>query len=213
MDKKKIKIISVCVVIAVIIVSIAIYFISRSTVETTNENRLSKLYERMMRNEMYSITFKLNDTNQYTVSRKGNMANIDTYDEGTHTANIVKDGNTILLMYHTNRYYTYQNNEIALTELPNELNDIIQTQEPQRGTEKIDGKKYQYEEYKGVSYFLMEKDESILAEEAITRFYFDGDNLKFIKTITENESEQIEVNVSFKVDDNLFEIPEGFEEG
>lgn len=211
--KKKIIIISVCVVIALIIIGVAIYFISRSVTEAENENRLAKMYDRMMENETYRINFKLDDNNQYTVSRKGNMANVDTYRNGTHTTDIVRDGDTILLMYSTNKYYTYQNNELELTELSNQLDQIIQSQEPEKGREKIDGKTYRYEEYKNVSYFLINTQNLVSEENTNTRFYFDGDDLKYIKTIMGEETELIQVDTSYQVNDSVFEIPADFEEG
>ena len=213
MDKKKIVTISVCVVIALTVIGVAIYFITRHTIELANENKLSKMYNKMMQDETYSITFTQNDENKYTVSRKGNMANVDMYNDGNHTAHVIKDGNTSLLMYSTKTYYTYQNNEIELTELPNELNEIIQSQEPEKGKEEIDGKTYNYEEYKGISYFLMNVDEEISEDNTSTRFYFKGDELKYIKTIMGEKSEQIQVDVSYNIDNSLFEIPADFQEG
>ncbi len=211
--KKKIIIISVSVLIAIIIICVAIYFITRNVAEEANENKLAKMYNRMMENETYSINFKLDDNNQYTVSRKENVANIDTYSDGTHTADIIRDGNTMLLLYSTNRYYTYQNNELGLTQLSNMLDNIIQSQEPEKGEEEINGKKYRYEEYKGVSDFLMNTENTVSEEETNTRFYFDGDDLKYIRTIMGEESELVQVDTSYQVDDSIFEIPADFEEG
>ena len=142
--KKKIIIISISAVIALIIIGVTIYFITRNVTESANENKLLKMYEKMAQNETYTISFKLNDDNQYTVSRQGNQANIDIYDDGTRTTDIIKDGNTYLLVYSTNRYYTYNNNDLQLTELINEINDIIQSQEPEKGEEEINGKTYEY---------------------------------------------------------------------
>ena len=211
--KKKIIIISICVVVALVIIGVAIYFITRNVAESANENKLAKMYDKMMQDETYSISFVLDNQNQYTVSRKGNMANIDTYNDGTHTTDIIRDGDTILLMHNANRYYTYQNNEIELTELSNELNDIIQSQQPEKGEEEIDGKTYKYEEYKGVSYFLMNTNEEVSEENTNTRFYFNGDDLVYIKTIMGEKSELLQVDVSYKVNDSIFEIPANFQEG
>ena len=214
MDKKhKLFITSICIIVAIIIVVLIVYIVTKNQEENTNKNRLANMYERMMQDETYSITFQLNDNNKYTVSRKGDVANIDTYNDGKHTTNIIKDGDTYLLMYNTKRYYTYQNNVTGLGELPNQLNEIIQSQEPEKGQEKIDGSNYRYEEYKGVSDFLMNTDEGISEENANTRFYFDGDDLEYIKTIMEDKSELIRVDVSYDVDDNIFEIPSDFQEG
>ena len=59
----------------------------------------------------------------------------------------------------------------------------------------------------------MDIDEDISEEDAITRFYFDGDNLEYIKTIIGDKSELISVDVSYEVDDNIFEIPSDFQKG
>ena len=211
--KQKIFIISICVIVAIIIVGLIVYAIITSRTESANENRLANMYEKMMQDETYSITFQLDDNNKYTVSRKGDVANIDMYNNGDHTTNIIRDGNTYLLMYSTKRYYTYQNNVTGLGELPNQLNEMIQNQQPEKGQEKIDGHNYRYEEYKGVSDFLMNTDENVIEENTNTRFYFDGDDLKYIQTIMEDKSELIRVEVSYDVDDTIFEIPSDFEEG
>lgn len=211
--KKKIIIISICAIIAIVILGMSIYFVTKKVEEVSNEIKLSKIHEKMMQNEIYSINFKLNDDNQYTVSRKGDVANIDTYSNGTHTTDIIKDNNTYLLMYSAQKYYTYENNVAELNELSNKLNEIIQSQEPTKGEEEINGKKYKYEEYKGVTYFLINSENEFSEEETNTKFYFDGDDLKYIRTIMGEDSELIQVDASFTVDNSLFEIPEGFEEG
>lgn len=214
MDKKqKIFIISVCVIVAIIIVGLIVYLLTTNQEENVTKNRLANMYEKMMQNETYSITFQLNDNNKYTVSRKGDTANIDTYNDGSHTTNIVKDGNTYLLMYNTKRYYTYQNNVTGLGEISNQLNEIIQSQEPEKGQEEVNGKNYRYEEYKGVSDFLMNTDDGISEEDTNTRFYFDGDDLKYIRTIMGDKSELISVDISYDVNDSVFEIPSDFQEG
>ncbi len=214
MDKKqKIFIISVCIIVAIIVIGLIVYVVTKNEQETASENRLANMYNKMTQNQTYSITIQLNDNNKYTVSRKGDIANIDTYNDGSHTTNIVKDGNTYLLMYNTKRYYTYQNNVTGLGEISNQLNEIIQSQEPEKGQEEVNGKKYRYEEYKGVSDFLMNTDEGISEEDTNTRFYFDGDDLKYIRTIMGDKSELISVDVSYNVDDSIFEIPSDFQEG
>ena len=156
MDKKhKLFITSICIIVAIIIVVLIVYIVTKNQEESASKNRLANMYERMIQNETYSITFQLN----------------------------------------------------------NQLNEIIQSQEPEKGQEKIDGKNYRYEEYKGVSDFLMNTDESISEENTNTRFYFDGDDLEYIKTIMEDTSELIRVDVSYDVSDNIFEIPSEFQEG
>ena len=211
--KQKIFIISICVILAIIIVALIVYVVTKTETESASKNRLSNMFEKMVQNQTYSITFSLNDNNRYTVSRKGDVANIDTYNDGSHTTNMIRDGNTYLLMYNTKKYYTYQNNATGLGEISNQLNETIQSQEPEKGQEQINGNNYRYEEYKGISYFLMNTDEEISEEDTNTRFYFDGDDLEYIRTIMGDKSELISVDVSYDVDDNIFEIPSDFQEG
>ena len=214
MDKKqKIFIISICVIVAISVIGLIVYMITKNGEENSDKNRLANMYEKMIQNQTYSITIQLNDNNKYTVSRKGDVANIDTFADGKHTTNIVKDGNTYLLMYNTKKYYMYQNNVTGLGEIANQLNEIIQSQEPEKGQEEINGKNYRYEEYKGVSDFLMNTDENVSEEDTNTRFYFDGDDLKYIKTLMGVISELVSVDVSYNVEDNIFEIPLEFQKG
>ena len=213
MSKKKKIIILVCVIIAILIIGATIYFVTKKVEEASNENKLAKVYEKMNQDKVYTVNFKLNDNNQYTVSRKDDLVNVDRYSNGTHTTNIVKDGDTYLLMYTTRKYYQYENNTSEINELPNRLNEIAQSQEPTKGEEKINEKKYKYEEYKGVSYFLMDFDTKPSEDETSTKFYFDGNDLKYIRTIMGEDSELIQVNITNTVDNSLFEIPDGFEEG
>ena len=46
-----------------------------------------------------------------------------------------------------------------------------------------------------------------------TRFYYEGNDLKYIKTITADNEELLEIKINFEVDDSLFEIPEGYTNG
>ena len=217
MDKKQKIFISICVIIVIIVVCIIIYSLTNNVPQKENENQLVNIYNKMVENETYTFSLKLDDNNKYTVSRSGNMANIDTYDDGNHSTTIIRDGNTILLMYNSKKYYTYENNETGLSELSNEINEILQNQQPEKGEEQIDGKTYKYEAYKGTSYFLLNKEEfeseTFLDEDVTTKFYFSGNNLKYIKTTINDKSELISVDVSYKANDDVFEIPSDFQEG
>ena len=101
MDKKQKIFISICVIIVIIVVCIIIYSLTNNVPQKENENQLVNIYNKMVENETYTFSLKLDDNNKYTVSRSGNMANIDTYDDGNHSTTIIRDGNTILLMYNS----------------------------------------------------------------------------------------------------------------
>ena len=114
-------------------------------------------------------------------------------------------------MYSNNTYYEYQNNETGLTELSDELDEIIKSGSPEKGEEQIEGKTYKYEEYKDYSYFAMNINSG--NSNSSTRFYFKGDKLQYIKTIVGDKSELLKVDVSYDVKDNIFNIPSEFKEG
>lgn len=212
--KQKIFIGTICIIVAIIILTLIVCIVTKTVEQSENKNRLANMYEKMIQNQEYSITFKLNENNRYTVSRKGDIANIDTYSNGSHTTNIVKDGNTYLLMYNTKKYYIYQNNVTGIGEITTQLKEIIESQESEKGQEKIDNKNYHYEEYKGVSSFFMNaNDENVLDNDTNTRFYFDGNNLRYIKTTMGDKTELISVEVFYDVVDNIFEIPSDFQKG
>ena len=80
------------------------------------------------------------------------------------------------------------------------------------GYEKINGKQYYYEEYEGITTFIMwsnyEEESSIK-----TRFYFEHEKIAYIKTIIDDsEEELLKVDFSDEVDDSLFEIPDDYAE-
>ena len=83
-----------------------------------------------------------------------------------------------------------------------------------REKENIKEKSYKYEEFKGIQEFLIDSNlYTDNSDEAITRFYYSGDDLKYIKTIVGDKEELLEINIEYNVDDSLFEIPEGYSDG
>ena len=79
--------------------------------------------------------------------------------------------------------------------------EALKTEEYKTGKEKIDDKEYYYEEYYA------------LGDEITERYYFDGNELKYVKSIDSNGKEQIikVVKLSSKVDDSVFDIPTDYE--
>lgn len=109
------------------------------------------------------------------------------------------------------KVYKYQNNDIELAELLIDMKETIESQNPQKSKEEIDGKKYECEEYKDVSDFLLveeAEDESTVS----TKFYFKGNNLEYIKTKVNDKEELLKINISYDdISENEFEIPEEYE--
>ncbi len=221
MSKKKKIIIAVSSVIAILVVCLIIFLVvnnqsktNTSNGENTSNTRLSKVYEKMNDKLTYSFEATLDNENKMVIKRKNNQARKDLTLEGELTTQIVRDGNTYLLQEDTKKYYEYLNNELELTELATIIQDLINNQEPTKAQEELDGDKYECEEYKGTSYFWLEPiEQSINEEETTIKFYFKGNNLKYIKTTINDKEELLQVNIEYNVDDSEFEIPSEYQKG
>lgn len=208
MKKKKIIIL---VIIALIIIGI-IAGIKMLSKKEENVARLSKIYDEISSSKTYLFTMIQNDSNKVIMAKKDNKTAIDQYANNEHTTTIVKDGNTYLILHDRQEYYVYLRNNIEqniLTEGLAELKD----KEFTVGTEKIKGKKYDYEEYNVATIFTVANNISLDEENVKTRFYFDKNKkLAYIKTTYGNNQELLQVELSSEVDDSLFEIPSNYAE-
>ena len=59
----------------------------------------------------------------------------------------------------------------------------------------------------------MMKENETTGSEVKTRFYFNGLKLVYIKTITNDTEELLKVDLSYKVQNQNFEIPSNYVEG
>ena len=77
----------------------------------------------------------------------------------------------------------------------------METQEYKTGKETIDGTEYEYEEYE-------DQDTGV-----IERYYFSGNDLKYIKSIDEDGEEELMkvIKLSSEVDDSIFEVPSDYQ--
>lgn len=213
--KKKIFIIVSIILIVGIIVGI-IYILNRPS------DRLKNMYNKMINEQIYIFSrSSQNGENKIITMKKGDKTKIDMYNSGDYTTTLIKDGNTYLISHKNKEYYTYNNNNIDEEVLTEELKRIID--KPYKvGREKIYGKKYYYEEFDGITDFLIESYKDMDVETAKTRFYFKGKKLQFIKTIYQtvnpdtgeiaNIEELLKANIEYQVEDNIFEIPSEYAE-
>lgn len=216
--KKKIIIISiVSVVIIALVVGLIIFFINRNnnseerTTIASNSSKISKLYDDLSKEQSFSFTTTLDDNNKEIYAKNGNTAYTDTIYDGEESKYIIRDGNSYLLRDSDKVYYTYQNNEVNLNKVLEQFNDIKDS-ELVEGREEIEGRNYNYEEYTGITNFAMKLTDENNSENVITRFYFDGDDLLYIKTIIGDNEELLSVEISNDVDSSLFEIPDDYSE-
>ena len=176
----------------------------------------------MISEQMYIFTrSSQNGENKIITAKKGDKTKIDMYNSGNYTTTLIKDGNTYLISHEEKEYYTYTNNKIDEEILTEELKRIVE-KEYKVGREKVYGKTYYYEEFSGITDFLIESYKDMDIETAKTRFYFKGKDLRFIKTIyqtvnpdtgeTTNIEELLKTNIEYNVEDNIFEIPSEYAE-
>ena len=214
--KKKIIIISVVSIIVIaLIVGLIIYFVNRNNGEsgtsvTGNSSKVSKLYEELNSKQVFSFTTTLDDNNKEIYVKGDNVAYTDTIYDGEESKYVIRDGNSYLLRDSDKVYFTYQNNEVDLNKVLEQLSEVKDTQLT-TGRERIEGKNYDYEEYSGITNFALKLTDDDSAD-IKTRFYFDGNDLAYIKTIIGENQELLEVEISNDVDSSLFEIPEDYSE-
>lgn len=215
--KKKIGVIITVIILVIgIIAGIICYQINNP------ENRLEKVYEKMISNQTYVFSrSNQNEENKIVTTRKGDNTMIDMYNSGKHTTTLIKEGDTYLILHEMQEYYVYKNNKNDESILTDELKRIIE-KEHTVGEEIVNGKKYYYEQYDGQTDFLIYTYKDMDNETVKTKFYFDGRKLEYIKTEyrtvdpetgeTNDIEELLKVNVKYEVEDGVFEIPSTYAE-
>lgn len=212
--KKKVIITIVAIILVLTIMGGLIWWIGTNKKEKKNspignDSKINQLYIELTEKHTYSFTMTLDEQNTSFYAKKDNMAYVDTIYQGKQSKILIKDGNTYLLVEDQKNYYTYQNNEVDLNKIELQL-EIIKDAEYTEGKEKIQGKEYYYEEYEGMSEFLIGNIENEEEQPTKTRFYFNGDKLEYIKTIVGEKQEMLKVDISYQVDNTLFEIPSNY---
>lgn len=216
--KKKIILISVIVIVVLIIIGGGIwYFISKNSNnnETVNESaensKLSKLHQELNSKNSFSFETILDDNNKMFYAKSGNTAYTDTNYNGNETKYVIKDGNSYLLVDSSKTYYTYKNNMVNLNKVQEAFDELINGEGYETGKEEINGENYNYEQYVGKTNLTLQSFDDD-TNNVKTRLYFKGNDLVYIKTISEETEELLKVNISYEVDQNLFEIPEDYKE-
>lgn len=220
MNKKTIIILTISVIVILIIAGLIWFFVvnknnsnNQSQETPAQESKTQKIYDELKNSEAYQFTRKIDDNNQVLIAKKGDRAYEKEIFKGSETNYLVKDGDLYLLSATNQRYYIYQNNDEILNLIVNAFSKI-ENKTYTEGKEEINGKKYNYEEFQGIQEFLVDSNLYSADETNIkTRFYYSGNDLKYIKTITENNEELLEIKIEYEADDSLFEIPEGYTDG
>lgn len=217
MDKKKkiiIIVISIILILAIIL-GVIVLKNNKGTKENEKEKSTKTLEITNKISEANQITFTkiLDDNNKETIIVKENNAYKESTSKGKTTKYIVKDGNTYYLDDKNMAYYVFENNDMIITEIKEQLQEL-QEKSANSEKEKIDGKTYNYEEFLGYQGFLINKDIALTNESnSKTRLYYSNDKLKYIKTIVGDKEELLKVNISYNnVNEDYFKIPENYKQ-
>ena len=148
---------------------------------------------------------------EITIAEKNGQTVIDMNNDGERVTTLIKSGTEYLISHSQKEYYTYDgenSDEEIVTDMLKDLKKADNT-----GKEKINGSTYKYEEFKGFEGFMTSTGLETDDENVSTRFYFKGKSLVYIKTIVQDEDDELlSVNVSYSVPDELFEIPSDYVE-
>lgn len=216
MDKnKKITIAVICVMIIVAIICVAVYFVNNQKTgdeSTTGETNLDKIYSEVQNYENYTLSLILDDNYQTIAKIRGENARIENISTDRSSTTIVKDGNTYILKPEDKKCYVYKNNTDGLNDVKKRM-ETIKEVTPTKGEEKIHDKTYKYEEYTGVTAFLVDYDEDVDMNTAKTRLYYDGDKLVYAKTTDKDLEQLVKVNLEYtnQTNDIDLEIPSDYE--
>lgn len=217
--KKKVLILSIAISVLTIGAIALIIFIKNAEDE---KSKLGKIYNEMVANQTYAFTrYDFEEQHKLITYRKGNKTLIDTYNPDQHLSTLVVDKDTYLVYHENKEYYVYPNNNQDGEILLDDLRQILE-KECTKGKEKIYGKKYKYEEYTGISNFLISSPRNMDISSVKTRFYFDKNELVYLKTIYDvvneetgekTQAEELQtVKVEYEVENSIFEIPADYAE-
>ena len=206
--------------IVIILVIIGIIFFVSKIVGNKNSKvqELAKVYNKLNSSQDYQFKWEQNDNNKTIIIKDGDKTLIDQYskeeDSATqnHTKTLIKENSTYLILPDRKEYYIYEGNNVDQTFLIDGIKEIM-GKEYTKGTEKVKGKKYKYEEYSGSTMFLLSNSLNLDENDVKTRFYFDSkDNLVYIKTIYGDKHELLKVSLTNDIDSSVFEIPADYAE-
>lgn len=207
---KKIILISVIAIIVIALIAVAVwYFVGRNTNGENGGDKATKvqeLYNTLSQKDTYSFKTTVDDNNSSYFAKQGDKSYLEVKIDGETSKYLMMDGNTYYIIDDEQTYYTYQNNQTYLNKIETALEELL-NMEYSSGEEEIYGRKYDFDEYANISSFAIKPFE---VDSSVTRFYFKGDDLRYIKTISGENQETLKVEISDNVDSNLFQLPENY---
>lgn len=183
-----------------------------STVETNGKSKTYNTFNKIKKDFVISMEGKADfgegeEEMSLTMAVKGQNICMDIEADGERATIIYKDNITYVISHEEKMYMAMEGKDedsFDMDDMPifseEELKEL-ETADYTTGKETIDGKEYDYEEYK------------YEGDGTTERYYFSGNDLKYIKSTSEDgEVELMKVNkISADVDDSLFAIPSDYQ--
>ena len=211
MSKKSMALFAIIIVILIIIALICIF-------KKEKRDKVFTIYDKMRnsQNFTFSMEEKYDEINYKVVmSQRGTDVSIDMFSDNEHTTTIILQNEAYYIMHDKQEYYNYANEEIDSDIVLSGLYNMTK-KEYVSNREQIEGKSYYYEEFDNDTTDFLIYANTNETSKVKTRFYFDKGNLVYIKNIVTSEDfsqeELIKVNLTYEVDQNVFEIPDDYAE-
>lgn len=213
--KKVLK--SILAIILVISLALVVTGCGNNDEANKENNAKSKTYtvlSKAFAGDSYIMTLEGNmdlgeglENSTMTLAMRGEDIYMDVNATSGHLTIMYKDNTTYVVSHEDKMYMTAEgkNEEIFAEEdmfaFSKEDLQYIETAKYDTGKEEVNGTEYEYEEYKD--------------EEAgtIEKYYFSGEDLKYIKTTDANGQEEIMkvIKLSSDVEDNVFDLPTDYQ--
>ena len=208
---KKATIVSISIVVLFVI---ALAFI----INGKQTSKVKNIYDKMQKSQKYTFSMEETSTDiNYKVSmaQRGEDVSIDMYSDEEHTTTLILDNKSYYIMHNDKEYYDNGEEKVESDIVLSGLKNISQKQYT-TGKEELNGKTYYFEEYENENMDFIIFANINESSKVKTRFYFNGNNICFIKNFIESEDgsqeELIKVTLKYEVDDSLFAIPEDYAE-
>ena len=184
--------------------------VSNSNSSMSEESKTTKLYNKLTSSGKYNFNVTLDNNNKIIYAKDNNVAYRDSFSKGKESKFITTGGNAYLLNDSEKIAYKYQNNTGDLAKMEAQL-EKTEGLQATAGKEKINNKNYDYEEYQVETEFIFDSSKVTDDKNVKTRFYFNGDDLAYIKTIAGDYQELSKIDINYKVDENLFKVPSNYQ--
>lgn len=218
MQKQKISKLVFLILAIVLILALLLLIVGEK------KDRTKNFYNKIIKANEYTFLIEganSNNKNQCIISKSEEKRSLDVISDSEHTQTIVIDGYAYFIMHNAQEYYVLENStetgeekNIEADILENNLKEISE-KKYKTGKEKVYGKTYYFEEFEDVNSFLMVNNALDEESKYSTKIYYEGNNIKYIKTTISGDEEfeeLLKIECNYSADQKNFEVPSTYAE-